>query len=150
MARILRQRYNDLLFDKLGLFGSSESTPTSAGGRGTWNGHVTQYEGQRTYLQKNFHAYNNRCGDPIPSFVYIAAQRPAPSAPTRYQMTVLDNILLSVPGSDTTWAYIDTGLWGIALTAGSIGTMGAIDGALGAAAEEQALAEVGGKCCLGK
>ncbi len=61
----------------------------------------------------------------------------APSAPTRYQTTAFDNILLSVPGSDTTWTYVDTGLWGVALTGGAIGTMGAIDGILGAVAEEQ-------------
>jgi len=124
LARHVRGRYNDMLFDRGGLWGSRFS------GRMSWMGHVEQYEGQQRRLRDAIQKYNDRgCGQkiPVPGFAVIESQRPAPDKPLRYQISAFDRWMTNTTISNQTLDTMEKGAWvtvGVGVTGLTLGLAG--------------------------
>jgi RHS repeat-associated protein len=123
-ARHVRGRYNDMLMDKGGLYGSRYS------GKSSWLGHKQQFNGQQKYLRDAIKEYSDRgCGQkmPLPTFVYEEAARVAPTKPIRYELSAFDQWLSRTPVSDKVLEDMEKGAWvtfGVGATGATLGLAG--------------------------
>ena len=124
LARHVRGRYNDMLFDDGGLYGSRYSGPVS------WLGHQQQFYARRSQLRDAIQKYNDRgCGQkiPIPVNVNVEADREAPAMPIRFQLSAFDRWLAQRTISNQTLDTMEKGAWGtvaIGLTGLTFGVAG--------------------------
>ncbi len=124
LARHIRGRYNDMLLDKGGLYG------TRGTGKGSWRGHQEQFEGQQRRLRHAIQTYYDRgCGQkkPLPGYASIEAQRATPSRPLRVEVSIFDNWINSISITDETLNQIQQGALittGVAATVATGGIAG--------------------------
>jgi RHS repeat-associated protein len=121
LARHIRGRYNDMLFDRGGLYGNRFSGPMS------WRGHQQQFQSQQRRLRDAIQKYNDRgCGQkiPVPAFVNIEAVRETPDRPLRNEINAFDRWITQTTISDQTLDRLETGVLITTGTAATIATAG--------------------------
>ncbi|MDI1248810.1 MAG: type IV secretion protein Rhs [Lacunisphaera sp.] len=143
---IVKQRYNEMLLDRLGLYNNPNALPVSKNGDGTWDGHIQQYQNTQRQLSKPVQKYKrDGCDDDDPDFVAAMewAAKPAPEKPLRYQVSGFDRAVAGIPVSDRTLNKVRTG---IVLTAAGISVVITAGGS--APAVPAVLAAAGGGALL--
>jgi RHS repeat-associated protein len=109
VARYIRYRYNDMLRDKGGLYGSKLKGPMS------WEGHQQQMVGWQNHLKKILKKMNDLgCGPGIP-FVNVEANRAVPVRPWHAEMVINQN-------AGQTWPLLVPGSPAALETAGDVAT----------------------------
>ncbi len=121
----MRERYNAMLKDKMGLWGGTyPKFPDWAKRYGTYPGHQSQCETRQGQLKDEINKYNKRdCDDkePIPAWVYMEADRATPSRPRRYEIGPVDRWLSSVSITDDEFKRMRLVAYGVAGVAGVAG-----------------------------